>query len=89
MFEISVSKARASLGDVVDTARVQRQPVYLTRHGKRVAVIAGIEQWVGTSPVGEEVNWQNDALVGQAKPVTVAPVQYRLGAGGEQEERSG
>ena len=43
--EMTISQARTRLGDVLDTARVQRQPVFLTRHGKRVGVIQGIEQW--------------------------------------------
>lgn len=39
MNEITVSEARARLADVVDTARVEHEPVYLTRHGKRVAAV--------------------------------------------------
>jgi prevent-host-death family protein len=37
--EISVSEARARLADVVDAARVGRDPVYLTRRGRRVAAV--------------------------------------------------
>ncbi len=39
MSEITVSDARARLADVVDTARVQHDPVYLTRRGARVAAV--------------------------------------------------
>lgn len=39
MQELTVSKARARLADVVDEARVQHAPVYLTRRGKRVAAV--------------------------------------------------
>jgi prevent-host-death family protein len=39
MSEITVSDARARLADVVDAARVQHGPVYLTRRGKRVAAV--------------------------------------------------
>lgn len=39
MSEISVSDARARLADVVDSARVDHEPVYLTRRGKRVAAV--------------------------------------------------
>ncbi len=39
MAEMSVSEARARLADVVDAARVGRDPVYLTRRGKRVAAV--------------------------------------------------
>jgi len=45
--EMTVSEARSRLGDVLDQARLQRQPVFLTRRGKRVGVIASIEQWPG------------------------------------------
>lgn len=39
MSEITVSDARARLADVVDSARVGHEPVYLTRRGQRVAAV--------------------------------------------------
>jgi antitoxin Phd len=39
MSELSVTEARARLADVVDTARVDHAPVYLTRRGKRIAAV--------------------------------------------------
>lgn len=39
MSEITLSDARARLADVVDTARVGNDPVYLTRRGQRVAAL--------------------------------------------------
>ena len=39
MSEITVSDARARLADVVDSARVRPDPVYLTRRGQRVAAV--------------------------------------------------
>lgn len=39
MTELTVSEARARLADVVDEARVTREPVYLTRRGRRVAAV--------------------------------------------------
>ncbi len=36
---MTVSDARARLADVVDAARVGHDPVYLTRHGQRVAAV--------------------------------------------------
>ena len=42
---MTISDARNRLGDAVETARLQREPVFLTRHGKRVGVIEGIAQW--------------------------------------------
>ena len=64
--EMPVSQARSRLGDVLDTARMRRQPVFLTRHGKRVGVIQGIEQWDRLAePVATraEVQHQIDAIV--------------------------
>lgn len=39
MSEMTVSNARARLADVVDSARVEHNPVYLTRRGQRVAAV--------------------------------------------------
>ena len=39
MGEMTVSDARARLADVVDVARVEHDPVYLTRRGQRVAAV--------------------------------------------------
>jgi prevent-host-death family protein len=39
MTEMTVSDARARLADVVDAARVEHTPVYLTKRGKRVAAV--------------------------------------------------
>jgi antitoxin Phd len=43
MAEITVSDARARLADVVDSARVRHDPVYLTRRGQRVAAVIDAE----------------------------------------------
>ena len=43
MTEISVSDARARLSDVVDSARVDHEPVYLTRRGRRIAAVIDAE----------------------------------------------
>lgn len=39
MSEVSLSDARIHLADVVDRARVEHDPVYLTRRGRRVAAV--------------------------------------------------
>ena len=39
MAEVSGTQARERLADVVDDARVNHQPVYLTRRGKRIAAV--------------------------------------------------
>lgn len=44
MNEMTVSEARARLADVVDEARVAREPVFLTRRGRRVAAVVDAAQ---------------------------------------------
>jgi prevent-host-death family protein len=39
MSEVAVSEARSRLAEIIDEARRSRQPVYVTRRGRRVAVI--------------------------------------------------
>lgn len=41
---MSVSEARARLADVVDDARVGREPVFLTRRGRRIAAVIDADQ---------------------------------------------
>jgi antitoxin Phd len=44
MSEMPVTDARARLADVVDQARVEHDPVYLTRRGRRIAAIVDADQ---------------------------------------------
>jgi prevent-host-death family protein len=44
MSELPVTEARARLADIVDQARVEHEPVYLTRRGRRVAALIGAEE---------------------------------------------
>jgi len=44
MTTMTVSQVRQRLSDVVDQARMERQPVYLTRHGQPVAAIIDAKQ---------------------------------------------
>jgi prevent-host-death family protein len=37
--EISVTDARRDLANVIDRARLEHEPVYLVRHGQRVAAV--------------------------------------------------
>ena len=39
MTEMSLTDARSRLADVVDSARIAHDPVYLTRRGRRVAAV--------------------------------------------------
>jgi len=42
METMTISDARASLADVVDQVRVSREPVYLTRRSKPIAVLVDV-----------------------------------------------
>lgn len=39
MSDVGVSEARSRLAEIIDEARRSREPVYVTRRGRRVAVI--------------------------------------------------
>lgn len=39
MGEVAVSEARSRLAEIIDEARRSQEPVYVTRRGRRVAVI--------------------------------------------------
>lgn len=53
--EMTGSDARARLADVVDTARVEHEPVYLTRRGQRVAAVIGAEDLARLIAAAEDV----------------------------------
>lgn len=44
MTEMSVTAARARLADVVDEARIEHEPVFLTRRGRRIAALIDADQ---------------------------------------------
>ncbi|TQK71178.1 MULTISPECIES: type II toxin-antitoxin system Phd/YefM family antitoxin [unclassified Nocardioides] len=44
MSEMTVTEARARLADVVDEARIQHDPVFLTRRGRRIAAVVDADQ---------------------------------------------
>ncbi|MHB1066936.1 MAG: type II toxin-antitoxin system Phd/YefM family antitoxin [Candidatus Nanopelagicales bacterium] len=44
MSDMTLSDARARLADVVDQARIEREPVFLTRRGRRVAAVIDVNQ---------------------------------------------
>ena len=52
---MTVSDARARLADVVDAARVQHDPVYLTRRGQRVAAVVDAEDLDGLIAAAEDL----------------------------------
>lgn len=44
MSDMTLSDARSRLADVVDQARVEHEPVFLTRRGRRVAAVIDVDQ---------------------------------------------
>lgn len=55
MSEITVSDARARLADVVDTARIGHDPIYLTRRGRRVAAVIDANDLDGLIAAAEDL----------------------------------
>ncbi|TSD58403.1 type II toxin-antitoxin system Phd/YefM family antitoxin [Aeromicrobium piscarium] len=45
MSEMTVSDARARLADVVERARIEADPVFLTRRGRRVAAVVDADHF--------------------------------------------
>lgn len=83
--EMTVSVARAKLADVVDSARITRSPVYLTRRGKRVGVIADADQWDRLVEAAEDLadieaaNQARAEMAGGASPIPWEQVKADLG----------
>jgi prevent-host-death family protein len=55
MNEMTVTEARARLADVVDAARVDHEPVFLTRRGRRVAAIVDADDLNGLVTAAEDL----------------------------------
>lgn len=45
MTELALSELRNHLADAIDGARQSGEPVYVTRHGKRIAVVVDAESY--------------------------------------------
>lgn len=85
MTEMSLSEARGHLADVVDSARVSHQPVYLTRRGKRVAAVIDADDLERLVEAAEEladlaaVAAAREELAAGAVPVPWEQVKADLG----------
>lgn len=55
MAELTVTDARAGLADVVDSARLGHEPVYLTRRGQRIAAVIDAEDLDRLIAVAEDL----------------------------------
>lgn len=51
-----MSDARSRLADVVDQARVEHEPVFLTRRGRRVAAVIDADQLEGLIEAAEDLD---------------------------------
>jgi prevent-host-death family protein len=66
--EMTVTQARARLADVVDEARTRHDAVYLTRRGRRIAAVIGIDDLERlTRGQGDCLWWENKSTVDLAR----------------------
>jgi prevent-host-death family protein len=78
MSEMSLSEARARLADVVDQARIDRDPVYLTRRGRRVAAVVDAGQLEQLIEAAEDLADLQAAAAARAemRETGVAPIPW-------------
>ena len=67
MSEMTVTEARARLADVVDQARVERDPVFLTRRGRRVAAVIDADHLEQLIEAAEDLADLQAAVVARAE----------------------
>lgn len=67
MSEMTVTDARARLADVVDSARVEHSPIYLTRRGKRVAAVIDADDLDRLIAAAEDLADLEDAAAARAE----------------------
>jgi prevent-host-death family protein len=68
MTEMTVTEARARLADVVDDARTRHDAVYLTRRGRRIAAVIGIDDLAQLlRRQGDTLWWENMSTVDLAR----------------------
>ena len=67
MSEMTVTDARARLADVVDAARVEHSPIYLTRRGKRVAAVIDADDLDRLIAAAEDLAGLEDAAAARAE----------------------
>lgn len=55
MTEIGVSEARARLAEVIDSARVNHEPIFLVRRGRRVAAVVDADDLAALVEAAEDL----------------------------------
>lgn len=85
MPDVTLTDARARLADVVDAARVEHEPVFLTRRGRRVAAVIAAEDLQRLVEAAEELGdlraaqHARDELAAGAEPIPWEQVKADLG----------
>jgi len=80
MSELPVSQARERFAEVLEQAR--REPVYLTRHGRRLAVVVDAEEYDQMVAVLEDAEDQrlvDESLAEDGEPVPWEAIRSDLG----------
>lgn len=54
--EISITQARNELAEVVDRTRMEHEPIYLMRHGQRVAAIVDSSDFARLLELAEDMS---------------------------------
>jgi prevent-host-death family protein len=54
--EISVTQARKELAEIIDRARVEHEPVYLVRHGHRIAAVLDVVDYERLVALAEDMS---------------------------------
>jgi antitoxin Phd len=85
MSEMPLTEARARLADVVDAARVDHDPVFLTRRGRRVAAVIAAEDLDRLIEAAEDLadiraaQQARDEIAGGVEPIPWEQVRADLG----------
>lgn len=86
MTEMRVTEARARLAEVIDSARVNHEPVYLVRRGRRVAAVVDADDLDALVAAAEDLADLRAAAAARAEtaetgaqPVPWAAVKADLG----------
>ena len=54
--EISVTQARKELAEIIDRARVEHEPVFLVRHGHRIAAVLDVVDYERLVGLAEDMS---------------------------------
>ena len=52
---LSITEARKRLAEIIDQAQTEHEPIYLTRHGRRVAAVIDADDLAGILELAEDM----------------------------------